>query len=227
MVDINSQKQREIFETYVIRLLDELTFIDSCFELWFHISNKQVDRVKELNIAPAFFTVVKKSLLNSAIISLAKLYENYDGKKRSGRNLMKFLNYVEMNQDIFPKDKDTRRKNRCNYLINSDLVNKHRQLIKDSKSKIDNLFYWRDKYYAHFDKKYFEKPETLGKDAELTIGHIRDLIKLATEILNDYSVAYNGTFHSIRATNLYDVDNVLEILHDYNRRKKQGQLGQD
>lgn len=60
MVDIDSQKQREIFETYVIRLLDELTFIDSCFELWFHISNKQVDKVEELNIAPAFFTVVKK-----------------------------------------------------------------------------------------------------------------------------------------------------------------------
>ncbi|MGE5329884.1 MAG: hypothetical protein ACM3KR_10305 [Deltaproteobacteria bacterium] len=215
---MNIEERRKQFEEYLERLINEVMFIDSTLELYIHLMNKRIDRINELNMAPAFFGLTINCFLASTVISLAKLYENYNGKNRSDRNICKFLNFIEQNSDIFTQDEETLQKFRCNYRVDSLLIKKHRKLIEDSKSKLDNLFYWRDKCYAHNDKKYFLDSTALGNDAGLTIKSFRELIKLAQDILNDYSIAYSGTYKSIRATNLFDIDHVLDALHDYNQK---------
>jgi len=80
---------------------------------------------------------------------------------------------------------------------------------------LDKLFAWRDKYFAHYDSKFFLNDKLLENKYELIVGDIRKLIRLAAEILNHFSIGYDGVANAVRAANLYDVDSVIEILHKH------------
>jgi hypothetical protein len=214
------KEKEEKFEQYLNRFFYELMRIETCLELYVHIYNMKVTNLKELNIAPAFFGNVISSFFSDTIISLARIYENYNGRKRSDENLNTFLDFVEKHTDIFPHDEEILCKYRCKHKVDALLIKKHRDLVQEHKEKLDNLFCWRDKHYAHFDKKYFIESDSLGQDAEFTIKDMRELIRLAKNILNDYSIAYSGTNNLVTPTNIFDIDKVIEILYEHNHKKQ-------
>lgn len=198
---------KRMFEEYINGLFEELTDINTIFKFHKHLMNKKKDRLNELNMAPSFFDYVITCFLSEVIIKLSKLYEN----NRSDRNLNKFLNFIEQNKNIY---EECEGKN-----INNCLIDKHRQMIVDSKSILDNLFVWRDKCYAHNDKKYFFNNQQLSADYKITVGDVEKLIELANDILDCYSRPYYKYIRGIDNTNQYDVDIVLDILHEHENKK--------
>lgn len=202
------------FKLYLDRLFEEVFHIDSKFELYYHLLERKYNRLQAMNISPAFFQLIMDALLTDSIISLSRLYDSYKSIKRSDRNLIRFLNFVESNIDIFPSDKETLMRHNCDYIVDKNLIDSHRAKINEMTPILDNLFTWRDKYVAHFDKTYFSNGERLKEDASIKFGEIRGLISLADEILNSYSAVYDGNVNMIRATNLFDVDKSLDILND-------------
>ena len=217
---MDENEKRHYFEVYLRKLFHELTVLDTKFEIYRGINSHRTDRLEELNIAPAFFGIVLNSLVSDIIISLAKFYENYDGRKRSDRNINRFLNFIESNTDIFPTDPEAKKMYNFNYTINEELINEHRAEIENIKGILDNLFQWRDKYFAHFDKKYFLNDKALVEDYPLNYEDIRYLIDLGAKILNKYSVAYNGMHYSIENVNRDDFEKVINILHKYKQDQR-------
>lgn len=77
-------------------LLDELTFIDSMFDLYIFLYNQHVTRVDVLNIAPAFFRLTENALLENASIRLSRLYDS----NKNTITIRKFINYIEQNKKM-------------------------------------------------------------------------------------------------------------------------------
>jgi len=205
-------ERTEMFKKYLDKLFNELMSIETHLELYVYIYNLKATNLSELNLAPAFFGNVIQVFLSNTIFSLSRIYENYDGRNRSDRNLSKFLDFLEQCFDIFPQDSD--------YKVDASLIKKHRGMIDNHKEVLNNLFAWRDKHFAHFDKHYFFETEKLSEDYNLTLNNLRTLIQLAKEILNYYSIAYSGTYNAVTPTNLLDIENIIEILADYNKKNK-------
>ena len=211
---------KESFEKYLRILFQDLTRIDSLFELSIHIVNYRSNRLKELNIAPSFFSLVLDSFFHTTVISLARLYDSYKIINRSDKNLIRFMNFTEQNIKLFPKDDHTIKKFNIIHPVSLTSINKYRKSVQEVTPILDKLFDWRDKYFAHYDNKFFLNENLLETKYGLVIGDIRKLIRLAAEILNHFSIGYNGVANAVRTANLYDIDSVIEILHKHLSTKR-------
>jgi hypothetical protein len=80
----------------------------------------------------------------------------------------------------------------------------------------------RNKYQAHFDKKYFFSREQLQEDAPIHWDDLEKVVELGKDILNSYSALYDGTSSGIEPVNAADVNHILDRLHRSleERRKK-------
>ncbi|MFC0525514.1 hypothetical protein ACFFGV_18170 [Pontibacillus salicampi] len=194
------------FESYKDGLIQEVISLNSFLELYVHIRRKRNDRLEILNKSPAFFQLTQESLLTSVIVGLTKIFER---RNKNGRTIYNFLNYIEWNyKGIFlnkPKLNTTE--------ITVDIIKEQRFKLEQQDHLLNNLFAWRDKSFAHMDKKYFEDRAQLGEDFPLTIKQLRLLIELVAEILNVVEGAYSDSSWSFNATNVTDIDNILDWLH--------------
>jgi len=213
------------FQQYLRRLVDDVILVDSKFELCFYLLGRKQDSLEAMNVSPAFFQLVLDALFNDSVVSIAKLYEG----QRSDRNLLRFLDFVETNINIFSQEAQESRgySPSVNWSsptghVNLDTVHMHRVAIESKRTVLNNLFFRRDKVYAHSDDEYFYDRITLKDDAPLSFGQLRELIKMAGSILNEYSVAYNGAGQVFRAANALDADKLLKVLQDYVSSRKGG-----
>lgn len=206
---------KDVLEKYLQILFQDLSRIDSLFELSIHIDNYRSNRLEELNIAPSFFSLVLDSFFYTTVVSLARMYDSYRFLNRSDKNLIRFINFVEQNIKLFPSDKHILKKFNIIYPVTLNSINEHRKSIQEVAPILDKLFTWRDKYFAHYDNNFFLNDNLLENKYGLTVGEIRKLIKLAAELLNYYSIGYNGVANAIRVHNLYDIDSIIEILHNH------------
>lgn len=190
-------------------LMQEIIQVKSKFELWKYLQKERNTHIDELNLAPAFFTLTLHSLFNDVIITTAKLYEH--GKDTI--NLNKLINIAENHRDVFNYQEGNE------LLLNNKVIKEHKELIESKQPEIDNLFVWRDKVYAHNDRKYFFEKKQLLQDAELTIEHIEELLQSAWQIVNFYSLALEGKAWYPDSPDTLDVKRILFILREYNEQK--------
>ena len=95
------------------------------------------------------------------------------------------------------------------YTINQDRKRVHElECLKSIKLR-------RDQSHAHFDKKYFLKPDKVKEDAPLKWRDLDGIIKIITDIYNRYSESYDGVVNDFQPVNIYDVDKVLDVLHGH------------
>ena len=140
------------------------------------------DREKDQNLPekiPLLFTSIAEALHVDIILSLAKLFE-----ERSGRNIPRFLNYVEANYTHI----DWARQR-----ITHDEITAQRKLIEPHTQAIQSIKGQRDKYFAHHDKEYFTDSSGLNDDFPLTKDAIINLVRLLQKILGEHSFALNGS----------------------------------
>ncbi|MFW7187532.1 hypothetical protein [Lysinibacillus sp. BNK-21] len=190
-------------------LLKELYELNSYYLLNKYLKEKknQKENLELMNKAPAFFGLTIHSFQYSAIMGLARLFEP---SSRGSKNINKFLNFIEGNhKKIFSNDPITKEKLGRKSDIDESTVINDRERLNEVEPIISNLIAWRDKAFAHNDKKFFKDRGALGKEFPITYKEIENLIELAAEILNTYQVGYNGNYTTVIPTNTYDVDKVL------------------
>lgn len=200
------------FANDVEGLLKELYQLNSFYLLNKHLKQKSNHQefLNAMNKAPAFFSLAINSFHYSAIMGLARIFEP---ASRDSKSIYKFLNFIEGNhKKIFKNDLITKKKLGRDSDIDESTVRKHREILTGVEPIISNLITWRDKAFAHNDKKYFKDRDALGKDFPITYEEIQKLIELAGEILNTYQVGYNGSYTQIIPSNTFDVDTVLKAL---------------
>lgn len=196
------------FEMELDFLIKELYEINSYKLLYIHLYNKKnkPEFLKAMNKAPAFFLLTINSYQSMFIMGLYKICEKRNPK---GKNIFSFLTFLERNHsliyDIPPKESKP--------TVDITLIRQHREELDKYSHCIDHILAWRDKSYAHYDKKYIgENIKMIGQDFPITYGEIGKLISLLGDILNTYQSVYNDTVTSLVPSNTYDVDIVLQAL---------------
>jgi AbiU2 len=203
------------FEKYREYLLGELGRLASYVRLYRRLHERKTDRLKEMNIAPAFFSTTIDALFSAIVLWVDKLFG-----KRSERGLLNFLTFVEQNRELFDIRELQRRKNypddhwmlQDREPVTFATIQKDRQRITDFKP-LKSFKLRRDKFQAHFDKEYFFERDKLPEDAPLTWGDLEQVVQLGKEILNSYSADYDGSTHAVEPINAGDVDHLLDRLH--------------
>ncbi|RLC56720.1 MAG: hypothetical protein DRH89_05060 [Candidatus Cloacimonadota bacterium] len=195
------KESRKKFEKYLMKFETDITNLNSCFQLFEHLNKSLSSRRKEMEIAKCFFTIILNSLLTNIIITICRLYENYDGKKRSEINLNRFLNFIEQNNKmIFPKS------------IKYKIINEDKEKIKKQETTLEKIFVWRDKYLAHTDNKYLLNFTQLSEDNPINFDELQSLIEIAKETVNKYCKLYKNDFIIFDIVNVYDIDNIFYSL---------------
>jgi hypothetical protein len=142
------------FEEYRRYLIKEAIYLASLVALFRKLYERRVDRLEEMNIAPAFFQVVTEAVLSTIILWVDKLFD-----ERGKYGIFDFLVFIENNRNILTVEQLKRRKNYPDghWMLNRkpitlETIQQDRERIR-SLDCLQNCSSLRDKFYAHFDKK--------------------------------------------------------------------------
>lgn len=197
------------FEIELDFLIEQLYQLNSYRLLYKHLNDKKSEEVflQAMNIAPAFFSLSIHSYQHMFVMGLSKLCEK---RNSNGKNIFNFLDFLEKNFMLIFSNNELKINQ---FTINTHTINNHRDEIEKHSACITNVTAWRDKSFAHFDKKYgSENSPSIGEDFPIIYGDMVKLIDLLGEVLNTYQSAYKGSVTSIKPSNTYDVDKVLQTL---------------
>lgn len=217
---MNKSEAEKHFEEYREFLVEELGRLASYVRLYRRLHERRANRLNEMNIAPAFFLTTIDALFSAIVLWVDKLFG-----ERSERGLVNLLNFIEQHRDVFHIKELQRRKNYPNnhWMLKNRAPVTIESIQADRKRIVEfrplaSFKLRRDKYHAHFDKKYFFDRAKLQEDAPLTWEDLEQVVRLGKEILNAYSADYDGNLHSIEPINAGDIDHLLDQLH---RQKQQ------
>jgi hypothetical protein len=205
------------FEEYRRSLVNETTRLASFVALFRRLYERRVDRLEEMNIAPAFFQVAADALLSSIILWVDKLFD-----ERGERSIFNFLKFIERNRNILAVEQLKRRKNYPDghWMLDRDpitveAINQDRDRIQRLDC-LQNFKILRDKFYAHFDKEYFFDRERMADEAP-TWSDLEKVMGVISDVINCYSAAYDGQLFVLKPVNINDLDHLLERLHKCNK----------
>jgi len=216
-----SKTKSEIeFELYREGLLKEGQRLASYVRLYRRLHERKADRLDEMNLAPAFFTIVIDALSSALVIWVEKLFS-----KKSERGLVNFLEVCKNNIDIFDSKELHRRRNfpdghwaLCKQPITIQIIQEDREKVEKLES-FGSFKLRRDKFCAHFDKEYFLDRERLSEDAPLRWLDLEEPLKIMNEIIDRYSAAYDSNSFSLLLSNVNDVDYLLDFLREARERR--------
>ena len=202
------------FDEYREQLHAELRRLVSYARVYRRLHDRKADRLREMNIAPAFFGITMDALYGGIIIWTHKLFD-----PRGERGLWNFLSMVENNRSEFSVAalRVRRGYDDGHWMLNrQDLtyneIEEFRQEIR-SNDALRSVKLRRDKYYAHFDKAYFLSKAQFAEDAPLNWAELDGLLVLGRRIVNECSVAFDGKSYAADPLNIHDIDRLLQKLH--------------
>jgi hypothetical protein len=102
--------------------------------------------------------------------------------------------------------------------ITARQVARHRERLSNLRC-LKSLRIRRDRYHAHFDKKYFFDLDRLGLDAPIALKDFGNAVKALWAIVNKYSSAYDGKFYESTSANINDLDHILYALREYHKHQ--------
>lgn len=216
MQDIDTEAKFEEYRKYLYQEVARLTRYIRVYRL---LQERYADRFNEINMAPAFFETVKDALFSVIVVWVHKLFD-----ENSERGLFNFLTFCEYHRSIFETQEFQRRllQQRPNYIDKDWMLDTESitfEIIQKDKGRIAGLGslqkfkHRRDKFHAHFDKDYFFNREKLSKGAPLKWSDLEELVTVMKEIINRYSIAYDGAAWSLEPINVTDLDNLLNYVH--------------
>jgi hypothetical protein len=214
----NDQKKAEThFEKYRESLRRELMRLAAYSRVYQRLFDRKSDRLVEMDLAPAFFSTTADALFWAIITWVDKLFA-----KRGKRGILNFLTFAEHNRELF----DVRELQRRGRFSDDHFVIRARKFITLETIRIDrqriaefdalvNFKLWRNKFQAHFDKEYFFDITKLQEQAPLDWPDLEQAVQLGKDILNRYSMAFDGVAYAVEPVNAADVDHLLDRLHEY------------
>jgi hypothetical protein len=211
------------FEEYRDYLRQEATRLASYIALYRRLHELRAERLDEMNIAPAFFQIVIDALFSVIVLWVHKMFD-----EKSERGLADFLTFCEYNRDIFELKELQRRKNYPNghwmlkdgKPVTVETINEDRESIKKLQF-LPSFKLRRDKFHAHFDKKYFFDRTKLTHEAPLKWSDLTEVVEVMKDVINRYSAAYDGSLYALEPINVTDIDSLLDRLHRDKKRDRQ------
>lgn len=206
------------FEEYRKSLWEELRRLTSYIRIYARLSQRLTERLEEINIAPHFFSHVRDSLLSSITLWIEKLFGT-----TSECSLLKFLRFIENNRGLFDAGERARRRKsnedrswNCKQITFETIKSDYNRLGEIE--SLPGFELMRHKFTAHFDKPYFFNKSKLHQETNISKiqwSDFDDYISLGREILNKYSLAYDGQEYEIVDVESFDIDYILDALHEY------------
>ena len=216
---MEKSKEEQKFEEYREYLYQEATRLASYIALYRRLHELRAERLDEMNIAPAFFQVVVDVLFSAIVLWVNKMFDD-----KSERGLANFLTFCECNRKIFELKELQRRNNypdnhwmiKDRQPVTIESINEDRERIRKLES-LPSFKLRRDKFQAHFDKKYFFDRKKLAEAAPLRWSDLTKVVEVMKDIINGYSVDYDGNAYALEPVNVADVDYLLDRLHSYKK----------
>ncbi|WP_456363521.1 AbiU2 domain-containing protein [Priestia aryabhattai] len=165
LINFTRQLTFEIYDTY------------NTLKLHMHLHNSLVDNPEIGQLAQSYFVLTQHSLANDYIIRIARMFDKKPKGTQFG-TLFKLLNLIEQNANLFTNKKSILKE-----------VSRHRNIFdEDNAALLNNIKTWRDKSYAHWDKKYFydEDRLKLEVDAPIKYNQLYNLLRTSGQIANFY-----------------------------------------
>lgn len=132
--------------------------------------------LKVWNFFPAFFGPVEESLRTDIIVTLHNLFD----ERSSERTLLDYLKETKKYiRGLMGRDAPDAQ---IKWLTNE--IDAQMTRADALRPIVDSVKFSRDKYYAHFEGKYFDKPEALLVDKALPFADVVKLIDFCKEVLN-------------------------------------------
>jgi hypothetical protein len=187
-----------VFAEYRDNLRNEVHCFRDSASVLRQVSDHTSDHLNEINLAPGFFHVVESALVNTVILWADKLFD-----EQGERGFFNFLTFVEYNRDWLTTAELQRRKEypdghwmlKHRIPITIASINADRDKIR-SLAALPRIRLRRDKFHGHFDKEYFFDRSRLHSEASVTWAELQEAGEVMGTMLNDYSVDFDGVFHS-------------------------------
>lgn len=132
--------------------------------------------LKVWNEFRGFFFPIEESLRTDVIVTLHNLLDERSSERGLLDNLKKAKEYIRGVIGTNASDAQIR--------LLKDEIDAQMARAKALKPIIDSVKFSRDKYYAHFEGKYFDKPGALVADKSLPFSDVVKLIDFCKEVLN-------------------------------------------
>lgn len=198
---------RSEFERHFVEYRDNLRKEIHCFRdsvsVLRQITDHTHDHLREINLAPGFFHVVEASLFSTVVLWADKLFD-----EKGQRGFFNFLSFVEYNRDWLTVAELQRRKGYPDghWMLQNRIPITAASIAADREkihalSALPNIRLLRDKFHGHFDKEYFFDRTRLSSDAAISWADLQDAGDVMGTMLDDYSVDFDGVFHSWEAPN--------------------------
>jgi hypothetical protein len=214
------------FKVYYDKLIWETLHARTHLKLWEQLEKYRSNYLKELNQAPHFFQFTAKAHLDDCLLILARVL----GKNAESLSIWEFLNFIELNLDIFSNASYSKRV--ASRLYNENLTTSHipitmielskdRTKLNNLESIVKNLKTRRDKTLAHIDLKFISQKKTINKDFPLQSEQIQSVIDIVFEILNRYSSSFESSIFSKEFLGENDLQYVMDALRFRIETRKQ------
>ena len=198
---------------------------------------------EEINISPAFYTMILDSLERSIIIELAKLFDQSDKSLQVNR----VLRTIQNNIDWFPKIKRVETSNIIE--LNDSKIEAHSEKIcfdlplepekglndlicrkVNFSDTLDKLRKLRNKVYAHNDKRVLlNGQEKWMKENGFSLNDAENLLVLVFDICDFVLVRLTGEERCRKAINIDDFEKTLkyvQIGREYWKQKIEKRLNE-
>jgi hypothetical protein len=110
------------------------------------------------------------------------LYRLFD--KKADRNIFHFIDFTEKNlENIFWAREPLTENN----------IQEQRRLLESVHAITERLRKRRNKFFAHYDKDYFDKPEQIDVDFPFTNEDAKQLVRILQKIINQHTHAFSSS----------------------------------
>ena len=217
-IKVTGKEEEFIRLNHILR--GELNNANWHFITWKCLWNSIESYSDEMNVAHTFFTLSMRGHLLETLLRLNKLFEKGED---STNNIAYFLDFAEKNMDIFAAPAaDSRKRNEEEMIIEKqveevkpsqitqDVIKKHRRKVKEL--PIKDLKKWEDATSLYVDRKVAKKNISVFDECPVDIEEIDRTIDTLHEILNVYSVAYDGQSWDKDLIFTHGIKNMLDAI---------------
>jgi hypothetical protein len=217
-IKVTGKEEEFIRLNHILR--GELNNANWHFITWKCLWNSIESYSDEMNVAHTFFTLSMRGHLLETLLRLNKLFEKGED---STNNIAYFLDFAEKNMDIFAAPAaDSRKRNEEEMIIEKqveevkpsqitqDVIKEHRRKVKDL--PIKDLKKWEDATSLYVDRKVAKKNISVFDECPVDIEEIDRTIDTLHEILNVYSVAYDGQSWDKDLIFTHGIKNMLDAI---------------
>lgn len=115
------------------------------------------------------------SLQADCVITICKITEG----ERSHKTIQKFINFISSNLKKLNKEYSE---------LTAELIDEHKNSLKEIEPQINRIKKQRDKYFAHSDNMYFLEPRQLRIDYPNTYEDLTDIIRTLQNLIASHSM---------------------------------------